>query len=199
MMPSHEIQQLSENQKNVSAAIRTQWRLFEKWLASVKSATEQQSFKALEDTTNRSKQDPSKSLIRLHDDYDAKKRDLKRELDESMVVMARLEWHNRLAVVGLDAEDWVDMTPAETLAVVKALGGEDDQSPPPTFSGANGSISLPNGRGQQAPTTLSHSTHTLRPTTLEFVSPSTFRDEPTRNDGISIESLLHADNVSSYG
>ena len=199
----HDTPALSDPQRKASSAIRIQWRLFEKWLAASRSPSDKRRdelCKALEDQFLASKLGtPPKYHVILQVEHDTNKADLRRKLDAENVQAARIEWDRRLKLANLNAEDWLDITPAECCAVERALGGDttdpDDHQPhqphPTPLPPPPPSIAHPlpsNGRSTAHQASLAHHHHGP----FERVNPTAFRDERVPDDPFPI---FHPDAV----
>jgi hypothetical protein len=184
MLPSHEIQPLSEHQRHLSNAVRNQWRLFENWLAVSRStglARHEELCAHLDEQMATSKLGvPPQYHVLLREEFDAKKRDMKLKHDNLLLESAKKEWQQRLDAARLDPENWVDMTPAECLAVERALGGTHEIEHPPQSSPP----SLP----------LFNNNATVRGPQIRSTSYST---NPTPFES-NLESILSAGNVSLF-
>jgi hypothetical protein len=121
---------------------------------------------------------------------------IQKQIREKYFAEAREEWQKQLANAKLQAEDWNNMTDAETQRVIVALGGEeDDANEKPVELNKNVTVQLPQQslaappppQFSAPPISASSST-----SSYAFVNPSDFcsDDEQPEEPGFSLYSMV---------
>ncbi|KAF8881253.1 hypothetical protein BD779DRAFT_1788368 [Infundibulicybe gibba] len=101
---------------------------------------EKQCTENLREADKKWKSTPARSRARK-EEHEAHKADLRHNLEEEHYSRAREEWQAILTNSGLNDEHWGEMTVQEKQAVIKALGGDEDDDETPVVE--NSTASLP--------------------------------------------------------
>ncbi|KAL1667336.1 hypothetical protein GGF50DRAFT_48834 [Schizophyllum commune] len=108
--------------------IRELWAGFEQWHAQAKGAADVkrvEAYKTLDKSHKSNKKNKASKA-----EHEKAKEQKAREIETELVHSARDEWMRRLSENNLRAEDWDDMSVAETRAVEKLLGDRYEDTTP---------------------------------------------------------------------
>jgi len=189
-------------QMSLSDRVRRQWIAFEQWLVAPRATMERRREEIFNGMDSDWQTTPSRSRV-PRDVLEARKRARLRDLEEELVVLARLEWQKRLTEAGLRDEDWTDMTFAETLAVERALASDLDEEGMAIMENVAYHDAQPQGDNtlrpvSQAPSAMLRTSNIS--TTYAFVSPTTLgiEEEGNNDEGTSsFEAIFPFDTVST--
>ncbi|TRM59531.1 hypothetical protein BD626DRAFT_150312 [Schizophyllum amplum] len=104
--------------------IRELWAGFEQWHGQAKGAADAKRVEAFRTLDKQHKSNKKNKLSKA--EQEKAKEQKGREIDIELVTTARDEWQRRLGEAGFRAEDWDDMSVAETRAVERLLGDGQD-------------------------------------------------------------------------
>lgn len=176
MAPAH-----LAGKKALSDRVRRLWLAFESWLAQQQVHARKRRDDLLGDMDKKWRATPAR-FREQESEHDANRMKLLRDLDEELVLAARTEWDRRLDNAGLKAEDWIDITLEETLAVERALGWElDDENSPATH--ITSSSSTAPATTMLTPGQMSTATRSVNDSSsYAFVSPNMFHADDGEED-----------------
>ncbi|EKM56912.1 uncharacterized protein PHACADRAFT_141917 [Phanerochaete carnosa HHB-10118-sp] len=123
-----------------SARLRQEWKAFEPWLSARRAERDKQVSDKLKEAMSSKNKSKSKWGKQPAASATVDVGAFEDKLNEELVEKARAEWLRRLGVVGLDEEDWTDITEDEQKVVIAAFTpperssqtAEDPSPPPPT-------------------------------------------------------------------